>query len=181
MIKIRRYEFKDAQARYEAIKESQGHLLPFIPWAKDMSLAQCEEWVRGVIKKWDEGGEYAFAIVGENDAYLGEIRLLGVTINTYERFANLAYWVKASAARRGIVTAAIKIIAPYAFEVLKLNRIQIMILPENKKSIGSAEKVGAKREGYLRNQWRFGDQLHDVILFSLTPKDLAEVAKDRQY
>ena len=43
---------------------------------------------------------------------------------------------------------------------------------ENKASLRVAEKVGAYKEGILRNRIVLPDRIHDAVLFSIIPNDL---------
>ncbi len=170
-IKIRQYAVNDTSARLEAIIESQDHLLPWIPWAKDYDLKTCEEWIKTAIFKWGRSKDYCFAVLDEDDHYLGEVKLLNVTKDYYESSCNLSYWIRKSYVRRGAAVAAAKLAAEFAFKNLGLYRIDIMIMPDNLRSHSVAKKLGAKEEGYLRNKWVMDDQPRDVILYSLIPAD----------
>ena len=170
-IRIEPYSINDAQLRYDAVYESKEHLLPFIIWAADYTLDKSELWIKDAIKNFD-GVEYPFKIIDEFGEYVGEVRIIQVTVNKYERFANLAYWVRKEYVQRGIATQAIRLAANFAFKELGLYRLQIMVLPDNENSISVALKVGARREGQLYNQWNFEGKMHHPLLFSLIANDI---------
>ncbi len=87
--------------------------------------------------------------------------------------ANLGYWVRTARTGRGIATAVVLLLADFGFKELKLNRIEIMVDIENKRSQRVAEKTGAVREGILRNRLIIHNKVRDVVLFSLIPKDIS--------
>ena len=59
---------------------------------------------------WQEGNEYAFAIVQAQDGqFLGGCGLN--QINRVNRFANLGYWVRTSQAGHGVATVAARLLA----------------------------------------------------------------------
>ena len=171
-IKIRPYTMEDVVERFEAVRQSEDHLLPWIPWAKNYTLEKSQDWVEQALEAWGKEKDYCFVILDKNNHYIGEVKLLNVNRHYYESKASAAYWIRGSNIRRGAASTALKLIAEFAFNELKLHRVEIMILPENTKSLGVAKKVGAKKEGMLRNQWLFDGSLQDVILFSIIPSDL---------
>ncbi|MBQ8822439.1 MAG: GNAT family N-acetyltransferase, partial [Lachnospiraceae bacterium] len=50
---------------------------------------------------------------------------------------------------RGLGTAAAKLMIAYAFEEIKLHRLFLRVLADNKQAIGSYEKAGFVQEAYL--------------------------------
>jgi len=117
--------------------------------------------------------EYEFAVIDcESGALLGGCGLNN--ISSEFKMANVGYWVRTRWTKWGIAPAATLPLAKFAFEELKLNRIEIIADLENKNSQRVAEKVGAKREGILRNRVCIRGSARDVFMFSLIPDDLKE-------
>ncbi|MCD6048492.1 MAG: rimL [Gammaproteobacteria bacterium] len=169
---FRPYKLNDIESRFEAIKESEDYLLPWIPWAKGYTLEACKSWVQGAHEAWENGKDYCFAIIdAASEEYIGEVKLLNVHRAYFESKAAVGYWVRKSYAGKGIAVEALKWMTAYAFRELGLYRVEIMIMPENEKSLRVARKAGAKEEGCLRNQWIFNGQPQDVVLFSFIPSD----------
>jgi RimJ/RimL family protein N-acetyltransferase len=59
-----------------------------------------------------------------------------------------------------------------AFEQLGLVRVEIVVAVGNEASQRVAQKVGALREGILRNRIVLGDKIYDAVMYSLIPEDL---------
>ena len=55
----------------------------------------------------------------------------------------------------------------YAFEELKLHRIELEVFDYNKRAKRTYEKVGFKEEGRQRDGLFFKKEYHDVILMSI--------------
>ncbi len=55
-----------------------------------------------------------------------------------------------------------------------MQRIEIVVTVGNDASKRVAEKVGATREGLLRNRLNIHNTIHDAFMYSLIPSDLAE-------
>ncbi|MBW2085736.1 MAG: GNAT family N-acetyltransferase [Deltaproteobacteria bacterium] len=157
---------------YEAVLESRAELMLWMPWIHaDYSIKDTREWLKARPEAWEQGTDYAFAIFDCQDGFfLGSCGLNH--INRDDGFANLGYWVRTDRVRRGAATAAARLLARFGFEELKLNRIEIVVATGNKASQRVADKVGATREGVLRNRIVVRDKVYDAVMFSLIPHDL---------
>jgi len=51
-------------------------------------------------------------------------------------------------------------------------RVEIVVAVENRASLRVAEKVGATREGVLRNRMPVRDEICHAVMHSLVPEDL---------
>src|SRR5258706_5127008 len=181
-ILIRPFREEDAGALYEAVRESISEVSPWLPWChQNYSIEESRELI-GSRELASQGGEwYSFGIF-ETDSgrFLGGV---GINfINRVHQMANLGYWVRTSAAGRGVATAAACLAARFAFEQLGLQRIEIVAAVANVPSQRVAEKAGATREGVLRNRLLINGESLDAVLFSLVPEDLLLSApvKDRK-
>jgi len=76
---------------------------------------------------------------------------------------------------KGIMTEAMKAVIDFGFEKMELNRIEVFIMPRNKRSIRLVKNLGFKREGLLRQRYfdEFG-HFTDDILFSMLRTDWKE-------
>lgn len=73
---------------------------------------------------------------------------------------------------KGIMTEAMKAVIDFGFEKMELNRIEVFIMPRNRRSIRMIKRLGFKREGLLRQ--RYFDEsgnFTDDILFSMLRTD----------
>jgi len=69
---------------------------------------------------------------------------------------------------KGIMSEAMNAVVSFGFEKMELNRIEVFIMPRNKRSIKMIKNLGFRREGLLRQ--RYFDELGnyaDDILFSM--------------
>ena len=124
------------------------------------------EWVLRSGKQWDDGREFHFGIFhSPSGAFVGGVGLN--ELRPEHRLANLGYWVRSAWARRGVATAAARLAAQFGFEELLLDRIEILAAFGNKGSQRVAQKLGALREGVLRNRLVIHGQAHDAVVFSL--------------
>ena len=169
---IRRYQAQDVHPLYEAARESIDQIYPWMEWCHPrFSMKDSTAWVMSRDHDWNTGTEYSFVIIDATTRqFLGGCGINGV--NRGHRFANLGYWIRTSATRKGAATAASKLLARFGFEELKLIRIEIVVAIGNKASERVAEKLGALREGILRRRLMIGTKAHDATMFSLAPQDI---------
>jgi RimJ/RimL family protein N-acetyltransferase len=163
---IRPYAPEDAQALWEAARESVVEVHRWLDWCHPQySLAEAEEWIRSRAPLAAEGREYSFAIVDSGGRFLGAS---GINqINRVHRFANLGYWVRTSATRRGVATEAVRQVADFAFANTDLVRLEIVCAVGNNASQRVAERAGAVREGVLRRRLVIHGESVDAVMYSL--------------
>jgi RimJ/RimL family protein N-acetyltransferase len=172
-ILVRTYRAEDAGALFEAVRESIAEVSAWLPWCHhNYSIEESRDFI-GSREKAAAGDEwYSFGIFEQDSGkFLG-----GVGLNFFNRvhqMANLGYWVRTSAAGRGIATDATRLVARFGFEQLGLHRIEIVAAVKNIASQRVAEKAGASREGVLRKRLLINGESQDAVLFSLIPEDLA--------
>ncbi len=68
---------------------------------------------------------------------------------------------------RGLGTAAAKLMIAYAFDEIKLHRLFLRALADNKQAIGSYEKAGFVQEAYLHDDVCLDGQYRDVVLMAI--------------
>jgi RimJ/RimL family protein N-acetyltransferase len=68
---------------------------------------------------------------------------------------------------QGAATEAVQLLTRYLFDTRKLNRIQLIIHPENAASRRIADKCGFQYEGVMRGAWYNRGRSHDVAVYAL--------------
>ena len=81
--------------------------------------------------------------------------------------ANLGYWVRTSATRRGVATRAVRELAGFAFRETDLVRLEIVVAIDNRASLRVAEKSGAIREGTANQRVRLHGRSQDAVVFAI--------------
>jgi RimJ/RimL family protein N-acetyltransferase len=164
---LRRYGESMVEELYEAGRESIEHMYPFMPWChSDLSREECAGWIASLPANWRAGTAYEFAIF-DGARYLGGCGLN--QIRERDAVANLGYWVRSTAAKKGVATDAVRALAQAGFRDLELARIEIYMSVENERSRRVAEKIGAHFEGVMRSRILLYDRRHDARLYSLVP------------
>jgi ribosomal-protein-serine acetyltransferase len=164
--RIRPYQATDAEALWQAARESIEDVFPWLPWCHpEYSMAEAVEWATSQARRAGDARELAFAIVGADDGFLGGC---GVNqMHPIHRFGNLGYWVRTSATGRGVASEAVRQAAELAFRTTDLARLEIVCAVENRRSQRVAERAGATREGLLRNRLQLHGRAVDAVMYSL--------------
>ena len=151
-ILLRPSQMSDIGPMYEAVRESITEVSRWLAWCcPDYSVEDSRTWIESRPAAWEHGSEYSFAITDREDGtFLGTCGLN--RLDPIHRWANLGYWVRSSRARKGVATAATLLVARFAFQELKLNRVEIVIAAGNHASLRVADKVVATRVGLLRSK-----------------------------
>jgi RimJ/RimL family protein N-acetyltransferase len=162
---IRPYQEGDAEHLHAAARESVAQVFPWLGWCHPQySLEEAREWIAAQDELAKQGMAHQFAIWREG-RYLGGC---GINqINKANRFANLGYWVRASAMGQGVAGAAARLVADHAFQKTDLIRLEIVCAVGNVRSQRVAEKLGAVREGVLRHRLFLPSGPSDAVMFSL--------------
>ncbi len=137
-------------------------------WLNQHSAAEPDTVVRETEGEREAGRLLVLTIAdAANDAYLGSIVLLMREGATGE----LAYVVAPEARGRGLARGAVQLLGDWAFDQLRLQRLQLRIEPENTASIALAERAGYTREGVLRSAYVVRGRRTDVAMYSRLPGD----------
>ncbi len=169
---LRPWHVDDIDALLAAVRTSLPTLSQWLPWATDdYDRPRAEAWIAHCAAAREAGSEYHFGIF---DAGTGDL-LGGVGLNHLiraYRTAHMGYWVADAARGRGLAVDAARQAARYAFETLALQRLTILVQPENRASLRVAMKLGTVCEGVARDVIVVHDRPHDAMVFSLLPADL---------
>ncbi|HEV2037068.1 MAG TPA: GNAT family protein, partial [Candidatus Eremiobacteraceae bacterium] len=73
---------------------------------------------------------------------------------------------------------AVEVMVDAAFRVLPLQRIELLVLPDNARAIRCYENAGFKREGLLRSYTYNRGRMQDMIIMSILHEEWGR-GKDR--
>ena len=93
---------------------------------------------------------------------------IGCTLGkgVFERSAQFGYWLGEPYWGRGIMTAAVRHVVPYAMERFKLVRLESPVFEWNPASMRVLEKCGFTREAVLRSAVSKDGALIDAVLYA---------------
>lgn len=160
------YEDADAEDLAAAVRESVAEVGRWMGWCHAAyRVDDAREWIAAQKELARQALAFEFAVRNVDGRYLGGC---GVNqVNRANRFANLGYWVRTSAAGRGVATAAARLVADRVFQQSDLVRLEIVCAVDNVRSQRVAEKLGAVREGILRRRLVTPSGPTDAVMYSL--------------
>jgi len=129
-------------------------------------------WVKDMLTRQATGTDLPFAVI-----HLASGRVAGAT-----RFMEMrpqhkgleigGTWYGMEFQRTAVNTECKYLLLKYAFETLDCVRVQFKADARNERSIRAIERIGAVREGVLRNHYVLQDgQLRDSVYFSILNRD----------
>jgi [ribosomal protein S5]-alanine N-acetyltransferase len=122
------------------------------------------------------GTGYGFGIFVEGD-FVGEINLSSVQRGPFQN-SYVGYWIDEKYAGSGYVPEALVIVARYAFDELRLHRIQVAIIPRNAASRRVVEKLDLRNEGVASRYLEINGVWEDHVRYALTAEEWAERADE---
>ncbi|HZT50626.1 MAG TPA: GNAT family protein [Stellaceae bacterium] len=149
--------------------ESRGFLTPFEPtWPADaVSRAGFRRRLQRYAADWRADQGYSFLLARRSDrVLLGGISLSNMRRGVAET-ASLGYWIGERFARQGYMSDGLRLALAFAFERLRLHRVEAACLPHNQASRRLLLKSGFREEGYAREYLAIDGRWQDHILFGL--------------
>jgi ribosomal-protein-alanine N-acetyltransferase len=149
---LRTPQMADFEAWAELRSASRAFLTPWEPtWpADELSRAAFRRRLRRYARDLREDLTYPFFVFRAQD----DVLVGGLTLSHLRRgvaqSASLGYWMGQPYAGRGHMSAAVAALVPFAFQTLRLHRVEAACVPTNQPSIRLLEKNGFEREGYAR-------------------------------
>jgi len=128
------------------------------------------------LKRFQETGfwskdEGMLVIVSPDDALLGHIEFYK-TVNYLDEY-ELSYQIYSTEHRgKGVASEAVQLLVHYIFETSRVNRIRLVIHPDNVASRRLAEKCGFQHEGTARGAWYHKGKNQDVEIYALLHDDV---------
>jgi RimJ/RimL family protein N-acetyltransferase len=163
---IRCWEPADAPLLKVAIDASIEHLLPWMPWAaaEPTDIETKMALIRRFRGQFDLGQDFTYGIFDRE-----ETQALGGT-GLHTRLGSdareIGYWVRADEINRGIATETAGALTRVAFEVDRLDRVEIHCDADNVRSAAVPRKLGFTHEATLRRR-RVGGKVRDTMLWTL--------------
>jgi [ribosomal protein S5]-alanine N-acetyltransferase len=93
--------------------------------------------------------------------------------------AFLGYWIGATFAGQGYMTEALDLVLSYAFENLRLHRVEANIQPENVDSKALVRRIGFRLEGFSPRYLKVAGRWKDHERWAICRDDWVERVRGR--
>lgn len=149
---LRCWDPKDAPLLKAAIDMSLDHLRPWMPWAahEPEDVAAKVERLRGFRGNFDLGVDFVYGIFNADES-----EVLGGT-GLHTRLGpdalEIGYWIRADNINRGFATEVSAALTRVAFEIHRVQRVEIHCRPNNVRSAAVPRKLGYVHEATLRRR-----------------------------
>jgi ribosomal-protein-alanine N-acetyltransferase len=153
---------------------SRQHLSPWEPqWARDeLSRSSFRRRLRAAQREARDDLGYSYLVFAETPLRLvGGLNLSNIRRGIAQT-ASIGYWIGAPYAGRGLMTDAVRSVAPFAFSTLRLHRLEAACLPTNAASMRVLEKAGFHLEGRARQYLKIDGRWQDHSLYALLHDDV---------
>jgi len=123
-------------------------------------------------REWQLGTGYGFGIFVEG-MLAGEINVSGIQRGPFQN-AYVGYWIDEARAGQGYVPEALATVARFAFEDVRLHRLQVAIIPRNRASRRVVEKLKLREEGLAVRYLAINGVWEDHLRYAITAEEWAE-------
>ena len=162
---LRCWQPDDAPRLKEAVDSSLDHLRPWMPWAAEepQSIAQKVELLRTFRGNFDLGHDFVYGIFDRDESRVAG----GTGLHTRrgDDALEIGYWIRADRAGQGLATEATAALTRVAFEVCRVDRVEIRCDPRNERSRNVPRKLGFVEEATLRRRLQYPEP-RDVVVYS---------------
>ncbi|MGF2796623.1 GNAT family N-acetyltransferase [Bacillus thuringiensis] len=132
------------------------------------SVQDMQQYVQKAIKGYGRGTQIPFIVVDQqSNKIVGSTRLYNISVE--DKTVELGQmWYHPSVQRTSINTECKYMLLQYAFEKLHMLRVQIKTDTRNEKAQRAIERLGAVKEGVLRNERKLPNgYVRDAVVYSI--------------
>jgi len=175
---IRPYKLSDSEDLIEGLNEYDVvkwlEKIPY-PYTKKDAI----DYLKSKIKNKKENTNYSFAIYHKKDN-----KMIGhISINIIDQFSGIGStgsWINKKYQRQGYMTEAKIAINNFAFNKLKLNRLESTVIADNVSSNKTQKKLGYILEGIKRKavKSRITKNIYDLNIYGLLKEDWNKIKKN---
>jgi RimJ/RimL family protein N-acetyltransferase len=147
VVMLRRVQIEDAAGIALAVAVSLDHLRPWMPWATPEAASPRTQMTRvaEADELWETGTDFIYSLLpvpgppGAGEVVAGQV---GLHRRAGEGAIEIGYWVAATHVRRGLGTAATRVMTPVALSLPGVNRVEIHCDEANTASAAIPRRLG---------------------------------------
>lgn len=163
-IELRLVAQGDAPRIFALTDRDREYLRQWLPWVDGTrNVADTEGFVQRSLDQIRRGEGFQACI-----EYRGELAgVMGfVYLDPENRRAEIGYWLGQALQGRGIMTRACRALVNHGFTSLGLNRIEIRVDVDNRKSRAIPERLGFAQEALLRESVQDHGRFRDIVMYA---------------
>ncbi len=154
---------------FETINRDREYLKKWLPFVNyTLEMADTERFLESV----NNTGKDEIFSIWYNEEFAGLIGFKDT--DRVNRKTEIGYWLAQKMQGKGIITDCVKKLCRYAFQKLKMNRVQIKVAEQNAKSEAIPLKLNFSFEGIERAGELHGDKFVNLKVYSLLANERFE-------
>ncbi len=168
-VELRLYEPHHAEELNALVERNFDHIKKWSAWLKDdRSIENTHAFIKRNLKQFAENERFAVGIWHKNEM-AGQIEYN--YLDRKNRKTEIGFWLGESFQGKGLATKSCRVLIDYAFNELKLNRVEMRCGAENTKSRKIAGKLGFREEGVIcQSEW-LRDRFVDFVIYGMLAND----------
>ena len=164
-VELRGLEPWQGEVFFAHIEANRAHLDPWLPWVESIvDIPSATAWLRRYADKQSRDEGRIFGIWREHEL-VGSV--LFRTFDAESGACEIGCWLGKGAEGKGLMTLAVRILMDWAFRVRGMTRVCWQTVPDNKRSIAVAERLGMTREGVLRKSFAHNGVHYDAVVLAI--------------
>jgi RimJ/RimL family protein N-acetyltransferase len=170
---IRCYEPRDAAPLADAVNSSLDHLTPWMPWAAPADVDEQVQLLRHFRGEFDRDGDYVYGVFDRDESRV--VGGAGFHRRGGPSSLEIGYWMRADSIGMGYATEVTGVLTRVAFEIARVERVDVQVDPTNVRSQRIPEKLGFTREATLRRRLPprdDGEPRRDSMVFTMLREEL---------
>jgi ribosomal-protein-serine acetyltransferase len=166
--KLRLLNESDAEELHAVIDADRDHLARWLPWAANQTLEDTLAFIRHTHEQTTNNDGFQTTIT-DGGKIVGMVGF--VDVSWQHRSTMIGYWLAKSAQGNGVMTHAVQSLTDHAFEIWRLNRVEIRTGVENTRSRSIPERLEFQQEGVLRDAELVGDRYVDQAVYAMLARE----------
>lgn len=173
-IYIRFYQDGDAQAMYDLFLRNKEFFQKYSPTRGEdfYTLESKRKAIKDGEGQRERDERYSFGIfLKDTGEMIGNVGLSEIQRGSCQ-CGMIGYSLDQGYNGRGYTTEAVKLAVGFAFDQLKLHRVEAGVMPHNMASIRVLEKAGFQREGIARKSVEINGKWEDHLILAILSEDI---------
>lgn len=168
----------DFSAWREVRVRNEDWLVPWEPARQtsmpDVSRDRSAFEARCSARDRERSGDHAYPFgLFIDQQFAGEVNINNVTRGALQS-ASVGYWIDRARAGQGYTAEAVVVLARFAFEQLRLHRLEICIVPRNTNSRRVMEKLQFRNEGVAERFLEIAGTWEDHVRYAITTEEWSD-------
>lgn len=166
---LKMLELRHAEELFHLIQANRKTLREWLPWLDGIQTADdVKAFIERTIRQFSNQEGFTAGIFCQ-----GKLSgVIGYNCASWKnRHISIGYWMGEESRGKGTMTKACRALIQHAFEVWKLNRVEIRVAVQNTKSRAIPERLGFTLEGIVRQAAWLYDHFVDHAVYGLLAEE----------